>query len=294
MLVFGGTCVAVIDAGLPPQLVTGALGLPIVIWVASLERILPYRRDWNQSHGDLQTDLLHLVFSATAVQQLMAALLMSLTAWIQVRFGFSSAALWPTHWPLAMQLLFAFLLCEIFLYGLHRAEHESPWLWPLHAVHHSASRLYWMNSTRFHPLDEVLLAAAGFTPLMLLGCPPEVTAIAATLAGVNSAFKHANIDVKLGPLNYVVSMAELHRVHHAQNPEQSNGNYGGNLLLWDLLFRTFRLPEATEGPASVGLGDASPIVPPDYASQVAYPFVQWARLSQSDSDATSSRGAEAS
>jgi ornithine lipid hydroxylase len=276
LLGFGIASVSLMSAGLAPPLVTGCLGLPIVVWVASWERWLPYRDDWNRTHGDLKTDFLHLVFSATAVQQLMAVLLMTLAAHVHHALGVESGDLWPSSWPLLAQLLFAFVITELLLYGLHRFEHES-WLWPLHAVHHSAPRLYWMNSTRFHPLDEVFLAAAGFTPLMLLGCPAEVTAIAATLAGVNGAFKHANVDTKLGPLNYVVSMAELHRVHHSPDPQRANSNYGGNLMLWDLIFGTLRMPDAEDARADVGLGTASPAISADYLSQLVYPFAQWAR-----------------
>lgn len=278
MVGFGAVCIGVMDAGLSPPLVTGALGLPIVIWVAALERIHPYRREWNRPQDDLRTDFLHLVFSTTAVQQVMAMVLLSFAMWLQSAVGYSRAALWPTAWPLAAQLAFAFVVTELLLYAVHRAEHEQARLWSLHAVHHSATRLYWMNATRFHPLDEVLLATAGLTPLVLLGCPAEVTALAATLAGVNGAFKHANIDVELGPLNYIVSMAELHRVHHAPDAETANCNYGGNLMLFDLVFGTFRLATRHDDPVDVGLGESSPPVPPNYTSQLAYPFIQWSRV----------------
>jgi predicted MFS family arabinose efflux permease len=41
-----------------------------------------------------------------------------------------------------------------------------PVLWPIHAVHHSSHRLYWLNSARMHPLDAASMAAlvAAFGP----------------------------------------------------------------------------------------------------------------------------------
>ncbi|WP_422822321.1 sterol desaturase family protein [Vreelandella nanhaiensis] len=34
---------------------------------------------------------------------------------------------------------------------MHRASHRIGWLWRLHAPHHSAERLYWLNGKRRHP-----------------------------------------------------------------------------------------------------------------------------------------------
>ncbi len=48
------------------------------------------------------------------------------------------------------------IVSEFGSYWAHRLMHERPLLWRLHAVHHSAERLYWLNAGRFHPLDTAM------------------------------------------------------------------------------------------------------------------------------------------
>ena len=61
--------------------------------------------------------------------------------------------------------------------------------------------------------------------------------------GINGFFQHSNINVKFGFLNYIISSSELHRWHHSEIPRESNGNYGNNLIIWDVIFGTWFLPK---------------------------------------------------
>ena len=90
------------------------------------------------------------------------------------------------------------MISEFGGYWAHRLQHTWPVLWRVHALHHSAERLYWLNAGRFHPIDMVMLAGAGFAPLIFLGCPPDTLAITLLFAGMHGTFQHANIHVKLG------------------------------------------------------------------------------------------------
>ena len=92
--------------------------------------------------------------------------------------------------------------------------HENATLFRLHATQRAAA--YWLNSTRFHPLDNVLMYGLQVTPLLLLGV--SVLAGFTVWSLVHGFFQHANIDVRLGPLNYLFSMAELHRWHQPRYP----------------------------------------------------------------------------
>jgi sterol desaturase/sphingolipid hydroxylase (fatty acid hydroxylase superfamily) len=243
------------------------------------ERLLPYRPQWNRSHGDLRTDIIHAIVSGIGTAQLMGPL---------VRVAGASAAgalsqalganLWPAGWPYLAQLALALVVAELAQYWLHRWEHEHDLLWRLHAVHHSAPRLYWLNAARFHPLDLGLLYVVGYAPLVVLGCPGEVILLFSLFDAVLGMLQHSNIDVRLGPLNYVFSMAEPHRWHHSRTLVEANTNYGSNLIIWDLVFRTFFLPASREPPVAIGIADL-PRFPAGYLAQIASPF-RWARIKQ--------------
>ena len=82
----------------------------------------------------------------------------------------------------------------------------------------------------------------------------------------------ASFELRLGPLNYLFSMAELHRWHHSKDLSLANANYGANLILWDIVFGTRKLPEGRHHqPEDVGFhGDET--FPQTYLGQLGTLF----------------------
>ena len=182
--------------------------------------------------------------------------------------GGHTLGLWPGDWPLIAQLALALVIGELGQYWVHRLEHEVDFMWRFHALHHSAPRLYWLNAARFHPLDILLNNFVALVPLAFLGAGEGVLALWALFAAVHGIFQHSNLPTRLGPLNWVFSMAELHRWHHSRLVEESNRNYGQNLIIWDVIFGTRFLPSDREPPLDIGLYGLS-----------AYPMTYWAQQS---------------
>lgn len=270
--------VAGMNFGWSPGLVVAAVSIAAGLTLMVLEWAQPYTRYWHQHQGDVPTDLAHVMFSTMLVPPLFDGLLRSAliaaAAWLSASIGL---ALWPTQWPLVAQLALALVVAEFGVYWWHRSCHENSFLWRFHATHHSPRRLYWLNSCRFHPVDSLAHYALETTPLVLLGAGVEVLALYTLYTAVIGMFQHANIDLKLGPLNWVFSMTELHRWHHSRKLREGNSNYGANLIVWDVVFGTRYLP-ADEKPAPSNMGIANmPNFPRSYFGQLASPFV-WQKL----------------
>ncbi len=246
---------ALIDAGWLPRLAFVPPVIAVYTAIALLERVFPYQRSWQASHGDLALDS-SLMGSNMLLNQIsepfILAAMVSVGVWLSAAAGFG---LWPDAWPILLQLGTALLIAELFEYSCHRAMHEVPLLWRFHATHHSAPRLYWLNTVRFHPVDLMLVGTGKLMPLAILGANETVLALVALVAAVHGVFQHANLRLRLGPLNWIFSMAELHRWHHSPIVEEANHNYGGNLIFWDIVFGTRYLPGDREPPSLVGLGD---------------------------------------
>lgn len=254
--------------------VTTGVGL---VAVAVAERLWPYHRSWNEAQGDLRTDLLHALVSGVGTTRLVkpvtAVVGVVVAGMLSRTFG---AALWPTAWPYLAQLALALVVVELPQYWVHRWQHEHDALWRFHATHHSAPRLYFLNAARFHPLDLGLLYFVGYLPLIALGCPEETIMLFALFDAVFGMLQHCNVDVRLGWMNRVFSMAEPHRWHHSRTVREANTNYGSNLILWDLVFGTFFLPSDREPPQAIGIADM-PAFPTTYLAQLATPF-RWRSL----------------
>lgn len=245
--------------------------------IAGLERALPYRPEWNRSHGDVRTDVLHLLFTGQGAQGLFLALaagpLIALSAGVSAMSG---APLWPSGWPLLAQLGLALVLGELGHYAFHRLSHENRFVWRLHAAHHSARRLYWLNATRFHVLDLFLLISCEALPLALLGAGAETLGPYFVFRAVYGQLQHCNVDMRTPRwLDWLWSTPGVHRFHHSTLSREGNTNYGAVLNLWDHAFRSFHRPDAPfAGP--VGIGQL-PTFPGGWLAQQLAPF-RWRRI----------------
>jgi sterol desaturase/sphingolipid hydroxylase (fatty acid hydroxylase superfamily) len=254
--------VGFVSAALPlmrrhnPDLVALAVLFGTIPLFFALERVLPWRRAWLGSRGDVHVDVglfgLAVLLGALLVGPLANAAGLLALGWLSQRLG---AGLWPEHWPLVAQGGLVLLVGDFFRYWFHRAEHEWEPLWRIHATHHACERLYFFNGTRLHPLEIVLTRLFEAIPLIALGVPLEALAMRDVMGRVIGRFQHGNLDVALGPLDYVFSSPANHRWHHSRIRSESNHNYGGDLIVWDLLFGTFYLPRDREPPDQIGIED---------------------------------------
>jgi Sterol desaturase len=62
--------------------------------------------------------------------------------------------------PIVVQFLLAVLVADLGQYWLHRLYHMVPWLWRIHAVHHSSTSMGWLTGSRIH-FVEILLTRTG-------------------------------------------------------------------------------------------------------------------------------------
>jgi len=268
----------VLKTGMDPALAAGAIAALVSVLIMGLERLFPYTDRWLHSQGDLVTDVSHMVLSTLGTSEVLKmAVFFGVStygvSWLAHGIGWD---IWPDQWPLVAQLAMALVIGEFGQYWVHRVAHERELLWRLHATHHSPGRLYWLNAGRFHPLDTTLQYGGMFLPLALLGVGPELMAYFALVTSVHGVHQHANLEMRLGPLNWVFSMAELHRWHHSRTIDEANNNYGANLIVWDIVFGTRFLPSDRLPPTDIGLAEM-PNFPQGFWAQLASPFT-WRRI----------------
>ena len=281
-VVFGGVMgvgVYGVARGWSPVATVMGLTGAVVLLLLVLERAHPYQDAWLHSHDDIRTDLIHNLVNFWIPEVYAVSFVGGLTvgaAWLSNTLGME---LWPTRWPLLVQLLLALVIGELGTYWIHRLMHENAFLWRFHAAHHSAPRLYWLNAGRFHPLDLFTQQFLALTPLILLGADTRIIALHTLFTAVHGMFQHCNVDIRLGPLNWFFSMAELHRWHHSKHLEEANTNYGANIIWWDIVFRSRFLPSDREPPTEIGIASL-PNFPGGYWAQLLSPF-RWHAIEDS-------------
>ncbi len=220
--------------------------LPIItaaILITFLEFKFPHSTAWKPDFSELRIDLMFMVVVQLALPPLISFTFIYLLVEPIKTLNLPLSQLWPHAWPVWAQAIAMILTVDFLRYWLHRAAHTNKYLWRLHAVHHSVQQLYWLNTARFHPLEKILQMMMDSLPFLLMGVNEKVLALYYLAYATNGFFQHCNIQLRFGILNYLLGTAELHRWHHSRLPEESNANYGNNVIIWDMLFGTWFLPK---------------------------------------------------
>jgi len=260
------------EAGIEDTLATLLVLGPVLAGLFVLERFIPYEREWNKNQGDQTQDLIHFV-ALLALGGATGALATGFVLFLGSHDLVALFRVWPREWPLPLQVGLALLAGDFIPYWIHRWSHEKGgFLWNVHSVHHAPARLYFLNTARFHPLNIVWNVFFKNLPALLLGAEASVLYFASLITLVHTFASHANIDFRLGFLNWVFSMTELHRFHHSRDLQEANSNYGGTLILWDVVFGTRKLPARRIQADEIGFEIEPPDYPRTYAGQAAYPF----------------------
>lgn len=182
--------------------------------------------------------------------------------------------------PLAVGL--ALLVWELGSYSMHRLGHIVPVLWRFHALHHAPGRMIALNNFRLHPLDLVLKNVVALGAVAMLGFDAQTVAIVAVIKNTVVAFQHCDADLRHGWLNYVFSTNTAHRWHHSALPQEGNANFGTVLLIWDIVFGTFRLPPSSNAPHRLGLYD-NPNYPTNQVLKALVAPFCWQRCTSTES-----------
>ena len=255
-----------VENGITSLSLLGFVLLPIIygLYCAPFERLMPYSRKWLEGGNDTAVDIIMYfsgAFWSGMSKMIVSALFIVGTVEILEPYGHD---LWPTHWHPIVQVFLFILIKDFFRYWFHRALHEVPVLWRIHAAHHSVERLYWLNGIRAHPLEILSQAIFYAIPLALVQPTAEIAMVAVIMQLSIGIFQHSNIDLNLGWWEYIFSIGDNHRYHHYPDKGVGDSNYGGEFIIYDILFRTFHNPRDERPHDNIGIGTA-----PDYPMTVA-------------------------
>jgi sterol desaturase/sphingolipid hydroxylase (fatty acid hydroxylase superfamily) len=242
--------------------------LAIISLSLVMERVFPLHGDWNVSQGDITGDIGSFVFVFGVLEGALKWLSPFVILALLPDFGLASS------WPLWTQIIIAMLLIEFGAWVSHWAHHTYKPLWALHAMHHSAERLYTLNNFRFHPLNHVINYLIMFLPLLVLGISAEAILGYTALTLPVLMLQHSNVGFNFGFLSYLFNTNTLHRWHHSSAYKEGMHNFGRAFVLWDHLFGTYYNPAERDEPNTVGLGSGSAPYPSSNRTfqQVLWPF----------------------
>ena len=154
-------------------------------------------------------------------------------------------ALWRMDVTSPFTWIFSFIIYDFFYYWFHRISHERQIFWASHVAHHQ-SEDYNLSTALRQTGTGAFVSWVFYIPMFLIGIPSYVFISVASLNLIYQFWVHSEHIPKLGWFeNYFVT-ASNHRVHHAQNEQYIDKNYGGVFIIWDRMFGTHKIEDENE------------------------------------------------
>ncbi len=225
------------------------LVLTIVAFVASGAVFTLLERRWPARPG-------RTLRQALALELPYVLLSNALPGWAVGRLGAAFHIDGPLRgMPVVAQWLVVLLITELTFYAVHRALHNVPRLWPLHAPHHAPAQMDWLAGFRKHAGEGLMHGLAPLPILVLLGPTPGVMLFHTLFGVVLTGYTHMNSTLSPRWLDALIVTPRYHAWHHAVDPDDQRRNLAGKLPLLDRLFRSFN--PAPQWPAALGLPDGA-------------------------------------
>jgi sterol desaturase/sphingolipid hydroxylase (fatty acid hydroxylase superfamily) len=259
-----------------------------------IEKLFALRKDQPVFRPEWQTDFHHFIVNHMVV----GFVLLATNLLVHKLFGWAAKdgiRFWVQDLPFVVALFLIVLVADLVQYWTHRAYHEVPLLWRLHAVHHSVKStprtppcgalpprgsrkvaephflesMDWLAGSRQHIVELIITRTLVLAPIYVLGFSKEVIDAYIIIVGFQAVFNHANVSVRLGPLRYLIVTPNFHHWHHSRDDAAIDKNYAAHFAFLDYAFGT-AVKSDREWPEHYGVvGD---YVPNGFFKQLAFPF----------------------
>ncbi len=247
----------------------------LIVSLFLLEKWMPHEREWLNPDGQNIASILHTLSSKGTVQGFLVfggtiGLLDYLDDTPFVIWADNpSHGIWPDTWPMWAQVSLAVVAAEFGLYWAHRAGHEIPFFWRFHAIHHSVTKLWFLNTGRFHFIDSLISILLAMMILLPLGAPVEVMKWMSAVTAFIGMLTHCNVEMRFGIISWIFNTPGLHRWHHSMDLKEGDKNYGENVMIWDHIFRSYYDADYRP-PVDIGIKE---YMPKQFSKQIIWPFL---------------------
>jgi len=145
--------------------------------------------------------------------------------------------------PYYLKVIFGVLCIDLVNYWAHRLNHTWELFWRLHRVHHSDTIMDSSTTYRFHPLDALLDNFASVVVALIFGLDGTILVFWLILYMPLLVLHHTNFIMPKWfdrTFRKIIVSPNFHKIHHHQQQEFTDSNYGLMFIFWDKLFKTFK------------------------------------------------------
>jgi sterol desaturase/sphingolipid hydroxylase (fatty acid hydroxylase superfamily) len=158
--------------------------------------------------------------------------------------------------PSWAKLLATVIFMDFMLYVWHLLNHEVPFLWRFHRVHHSDLNMDVSTATRFHIGELAMSAVIKISLVFFLGATPLGVLIFESALVLCAQFHHSSLKVPrwFEAIFWILFVPpSMHRIHHSVIIKERNTNYGTIFSTWDRWLGTL-LTDVDQKKLRIGVG----------------------------------------
>lgn len=217
------------------------------------ELVIPYRPSSISKAGRWMNNLGLAVFNSLILNLLFAGLIIQTALYVNERHQ-GILNLWPL--PLWLKIGATIIFLDFILYVWHLLNHEMPFFWRFHRVHHSDLNMDVSTASRFHLGELAISAVIKIGVIFFLGADLIGIFLFESLVVFTSQFQHSSLKVPgwFEELYWVLFVPpSMHRIHHSVVIQERNTNYGTIFSFWDRVLETL-LSRVDQARIRIGVG----------------------------------------
>lgn len=197
------------------------------------EIINPYRADTVSKKKRWANNLLLTLFNNIVIFLVIGSLFLTVSRHTDINnIGF----LGRLDIPSVFKIIAAVIIMDFVLYIWHLLNHEVPFLWRFHRVHHSDINMDVSTATRFHTGELIISAGVKLSAIYLIGVHPVALALFEIIIVFSAQFHHSSLRIPqwLDALYHLLFVPpSMHRIHHSVKIKERDSNYGTIFSIWD-------------------------------------------------------------
>ena len=218
-----------------------------------LELINPYRPKTVSKLKRWLNNLGITIFNSLILKLLFASTLVQTCLYVtDKQIGVLNLTVVP-YW---VKTLATVVFMDFMLYVWHLLNHEMPFLWRFHRVHHTDLNMDVSSATRFHIGELAISAVLKISLVFFLGADMLSVLLFETLLVFTAQFQHSSLTVSqwFEKIYWVLFVPpSMHRIHHSVVIKQRDSNYGTIFSIWDRILGTL-ITDVEQGRIRIGVG----------------------------------------
>jgi sterol desaturase/sphingolipid hydroxylase (fatty acid hydroxylase superfamily) len=218
-----------------------------------LEILVPYRPSSVSKVKRWINNIALTVFNSLILQLVFAGAVVRIAMYVSTH---QLGVLNMVELPVWVELLVTVAFMDFMLFIWHLLNHEVPFLWRFHRVHHSDLNMDVSTATRFHIGELAISTVIKISLIFFLGASPLGVLIFESALVLCAQFHHSSLKVPrwFETIFWILFVPpSMHRIHHSVIIRERDTNYGTVFSIWDRWLGTL-LTNVDQSRIRIGLG----------------------------------------